>query len=258
MRCIFAAIVCVIWVTVQIPAPVLAQVPVSPDVPPDVAARALFSEGVALASRREFVAAAVKFHAAHDRVPTPASLFAWAQAERLGGNCPRAVPLYQKFLAGTPAADHVEAAQIGLRRCAETDPASLPLPSAPVTAPVAPAVPTSTPLPASAARPMPVVRTDWLSAGVLTAGTIALGVGTTFIVLSLGEENAAQNSSVYDGYLGHMERARWQRPLGIGVGAVGVGLLALGVYRVFGPTSVERTTVVPDLQSRGLIVRRTF
>ena len=107
-------------------------------------------------------------------------------------------------------------------------------------------------------RPAPGVRTDWLSAGLLTAGTVALGVGTTLVVLSVSAENAAKNATVYDDYLGRMERVRLQRPLGIGVGLLGAGVVALGLYRAFGTASLERTAVVPDLRARGVIMRRTF
>lgn len=259
MRRISILMVFVLWTAIRAPGSVIAQ----PQELPDGAAKALFDEGVVLASRREFLLAAEKFRAAHDRAPTPAALFAWAQAERLGGNCVRAVPLYRKFLEGTPAADHSEAAQIGLRRCAESDPtpapASAPAPVAvaPVKAPALVVAVPQMPMPVGP-RPAPVVRTDWLSAGLLTAGTVALGVGTTLVVLSVSEENAAKNATVYDDYLGRMERVRLQRPLGIGVGLLGAGVVALGLYRVFGTASLERTAVVPDLRARGVIVRRTF
>lgn len=61
--------------------------------------------------------AASEFKRAYREDPQPRTLFAWAQAERLAGNCEESIELYGKFLATEPPEADVEAAEFGIRAC---------------------------------------------------------------------------------------------------------------------------------------------
>src|SRR3954454_12539824 len=94
-----------------------------------------FDRGAALAAERRYDEAAQAFAAAYELDHRKETLFAWAQVERLRGNCAAAVPLYRRFLSSadlTPAQN--EAAALSIRRC-EAEPEPRPEPPPPVAAP---------------------------------------------------------------------------------------------------------------------------
>ncbi len=92
-------------------------------------ARAHYDAGMAHYQARAFVEAARAFAAARAIEPRPEWLFAEAQATRLSGDCPRAVRLYQEFLATSPPPPQVQATALALSRCERADVA--PAPSTP-------------------------------------------------------------------------------------------------------------------------------
>jgi hypothetical protein len=145
------------------------------------------------------------------------------------------VPLYREFLTKGPAPEHAQAADLGLRRCAEVGTSFPPEASSepkPAPAPVAPAV---SPV-ATAARGEPSAEagrgTDWLGGSLIALGTVGVGAGLALVALSVSEDRAAISAGFYEDYLAHMERGRLERALGIGIGAAGVALATVGVIRL--------------------------
>lgn len=65
----------------------------------------------------EFVEAAEEFEAAYRIDPQPRLLYAMAQAQRLSGDCRRAIRTYEAFLRTSPSATQVEAARDNIERC---------------------------------------------------------------------------------------------------------------------------------------------
>ena len=96
----------------------------------DGSAKELFESGVSAYKAHDYEAAVKAFAAAYDADPRPDILFAWAQAERLGGDCAHAVIHYRKFLDGHPPSVQAKAAQGPLERC-ERVLATAPPPPAP-------------------------------------------------------------------------------------------------------------------------------
>jgi hypothetical protein len=134
------------------------------------------------------------------------------------------VPLYRQFLALGPPPEHAQAADIGLRRCAAEPPG-----------PVAPE------------------RPDWVGGGLVALGSAGVGAGLLLITLSVNHERAAGRAGIdYDEYLGNMDRARVERPLGIGVGVLGTALLAVGMVRLLLPAPARETAVALEPGGRGL------
>jgi hypothetical protein len=191
-------------------------------------AERLFQQGVELAGKRAWAEAAAAFERSYAMAARPEALFAWAQAERLGGRCEQAVPLYQRFLALGPRPEHAQAAEIGLRRCA----------AAPVQPP----------------PPAPARRADWIGGGLVALGTAGVGAGLLLVTLSVSHERAAGRSGInYDEYLGNMDRARLERPIGIGAGVLGTALLASGIVRLlWSPAPPRETALVIEPRDRGL------
>jgi hypothetical protein len=207
-----------------------APAPPAPEVPPEApapeAAERDFADGVDAAARKDWAAASTAFERSFELGGRPDALFAWAQAERLGGRCERAVPLYRRFLALGPRPEHAQAADIGLRRCA--------------------AVPPGPP-------PPPPDRPDWIGGGLVALGSVGVGVGLLLVTLSVSHDRAAGRAGIdYDEYLSNMDRARLERPLGIGVGVLGTALLASGIVRLLLAPAARETSVAVAPGGRGL------
>jgi hypothetical protein len=184
-------------------------------------ARQLFDRGAARAAGRDYDGAAADFEASFAQDGRKEALFAWAQAERLGGHCTRAIELYRRFLAnGGITANQREAADLNIRRCQrEGDtPAPAPPPPSPLPALAAPA-------PTIVIAPAPARSRRAVMAGVVLAGAAAgaLAASGTFFVLSrIDERQALSVDTTWDDYYGPARRART-------TGFIALGLLGGGV-----------------------------
>ncbi len=65
----------------------------------------------------DYRAAAGKLQRSYRARPRARTLFLWAEAERLGGNCEDAVRLYRRYLARFPRAPHARGAKRGVNAC---------------------------------------------------------------------------------------------------------------------------------------------
>jgi tetratricopeptide (TPR) repeat protein len=195
----------------------------APEMSPE--ARAHYERGAAFSTAKNYEAAIREFQAAHAIEPRREFLFAWAQVERLSGDCESAIGLYQKFLDTTPPERQAEAARLNLSRCQQ---ALGPRPEVPAAIPPAQPGPsiavTAAPVPA----PAPVATSTKV---LLAAGAGIAGAGATLLVLSIFDERAAPDLIRYDDYLDRMHRARLERTLSfVGLG-LGAGLVAVGLFR---------------------------
>ncbi len=76
------------------------------------------AEAAAAAGEREDYETAIReLKTAYAIEPRPIVLYAWAQAERLGGHCNRAVRLYQDFLETNPGGEIENQARVNLLDC---------------------------------------------------------------------------------------------------------------------------------------------
>src|SRR5947209_99422 len=87
-------------------------------------------EASRLYDAKEYRESGAAYQRAYEIDPRPDSLYGWAQATRMAGDCQTAVPLYRKFLQGNPPAAHAAAARQNLARCVENEPAQ-PAPTQP-------------------------------------------------------------------------------------------------------------------------------
>ncbi len=104
-----ALLVCVATIGVAVPA--------HADKDKSAKAAAVQAEARKLATKGDFKAAAAKFEQAFALDASKNSLFGWAQAERMAGNCRAAYFNYARVLRMTPTAKQVEVVQYGMREC---------------------------------------------------------------------------------------------------------------------------------------------
>src|ERR1043165_2668234 len=84
---------------------------------PNAQAKAHFDQGAVFFAAKDYEAAISAFEAGYALDPRPEILFAWAQAARLSGDCPSAIVLYERFLAGQPPARQARAARANRELC---------------------------------------------------------------------------------------------------------------------------------------------
>jgi tetratricopeptide (TPR) repeat protein len=162
--------------------------PSSEPTPMNPAAQARYDQGLELYRQRDFRAAIAEFELGYGVEPRREFLFAEAQAYRLAGDCGRAVPLYQRFLATQPSAIQIDATRLGLERCAQRSAQ----PNIEVRAGFQPTTPVPLPPPPP---PVPPRGPWWQDAWGMTAvgaGVVALGVGVGFVLASNRAWDAAQ------------------------------------------------------------------
>jgi tetratricopeptide (TPR) repeat protein len=201
-----------------------------------------YQQGLAAYAARDYPRAIEALRVAYQLDPRPETLFAWAQAERLNGNCPGAIVLYRKFLATEPAPVQAEAVRVPLQRCekavaspgldeGEVTPASAPSDSA--TAAATPPAPGPAPAPAGQdtggdAHPRRFYQ-DPLGDVLVGAGAVAVALGAVYLMMASDADSAAQQAASYDEFGAHHDDATSRRTIGVIALGAGVGLVAGGL-----------------------------
>ncbi|MCA9720603.1 MAG: hypothetical protein KC468_38425, partial [Myxococcales bacterium] len=85
----------------------------------DLEAKAHLDRALELYTAGEYEEAIREFRSGYAIDPSPMFLFAWAQAERLTGDCLRAAELYRRFIATDPPEQQVAAAEAHIDSCSE-------------------------------------------------------------------------------------------------------------------------------------------
>ncbi len=194
-----------------------------------------------------YTEAASEFHSAHDLDRSPATLFAWAQAERLAGNCSTALVLYERFLGSNPSETHEAAAKKVMKLCSQTQSTEAE-PAEPTEAePVTPAGDT-TEMGETAAKGNTLTASttaqpeseawylDVLGDSLLATGVVALGVGTGYwfssrAALTDFENEEASPDKNHDKALGYYETAKSRRTVAIVTGSLGATLITAAIAR---------------------------
>jgi len=193
-----------------------ADPPMQPD------AKAHYDEAMALYSARQYRAAIAAFEAAYALDPRREILFAQAQATRLAGDCPAALPLYQRFLATDPPPQQVEATRIAVARCEAatvTAPGPARAPDPPVIVPPPP-------------PPPPRWYSDRAGAALVGAGLVGLGVGAALVSSARSTDDEARAERArYDTAAGLRDRAERRWAWGLGAIVAGSALVAAGAGR---------------------------
>jgi hypothetical protein len=195
--------------------------------PVDPAANQHLQAGLAHFTKKAYDAAIDEFKAGWAIEQDIDILYAWAQAERMRGNCPGAIKLYKQYLnLGSLTAAQQKAGQVNLERCQKALAGEQPEPDkqpdkqpALIEKPVAP----------------PAADTPWytdpLGDALVVVGVAGLAFGTVEMLSSTSEEDAATGATTYQDYKDHIESAQSKRTLAyVGLSA-GAALVVGGIIR---------------------------
>lgn len=163
---------------------------------------------------KRYDAAIAELKAGYAVDPKPEFLYAWAQAERLRGNCNAAVPLYQRYLASGVTAEQAKLAADHLAACtaaAPPPPESKPEPPPP-------------PPPAAPIRHKPWTK-DVVGHVLVGAGAAALVTGGILFATSAGDPSGDSYGAYQDSY----DSARTKRTIAIIALGAGAALVAGGI-----------------------------
>jgi hypothetical protein len=201
------------------------------------AARVELDAGLAAYERKDFAQAQLHFERAHGLDPTPASLYAWAQAARGAGDCATAVGLYRRFIDEGASGDSREAAEKNEARCREIlaqQPAPTTVEPQPAAAPApAPVVDTapSEPSPRARRRKPDAAGIALVSVGAaaVVAGAVCLGVGEGL----RSKQASTRDYDEFDELDGRIDALHIAGGVTLGVGVVlaVVGAVRLGLAR---------------------------
>lgn len=196
----------------------------------DDEARGHFERGQAAFAAGEYETAITELKAAYAIEEAPILLYAWAQAERLAGDCERAIELYARFLATSPPDAQEEKARSNIEVCGGDPDAAYVAPPPPPDkgvseAPEGPEGPIDAPEPE---QPKPEILGPVLLAGggvLAVTGAVLLGVG-------LGQGQRAVDADTQDEFVDQTDGARGLYTVGLVLVGVGAAVLIGGGVRM--------------------------
>ena len=222
-------------------------------------AASLFANGLRLYAEKNYEEAAVELAASYEAKADQRTLFAWAQAVRLSGQCEKSRELLANYVANGANSKQSKAAFKLMEDCTDSE-----VPDAP-TNPEPPAVVEEPPVASeeggestnaiavtSSARPSTVDSVspwykDWVAVGLLSVGVVGLGVsGLTYSSALQLESDGMQAGTSYDEFLDLKERSQDRRNLSLLTGTAGALLIGGGITYLLlrdTTTSSERSTV---------------
>jgi tetratricopeptide (TPR) repeat protein len=242
------------WAT--LPRPVAARASAQSEAPPAATAQEHYDAGMARFAARDWEAAERAFRAAYALDPRPDTLFAQAQATRLAGRCDEAIGLYQRFIAGGPARQQVEAARLSIARC-ETSAANAGAPPPDKAAPAAPARAGTAPTPVAqvsttppstanagaagdrgAAPPISAARLGWARATqdrparwLVAGGAAVAAAGVASLLLARSSNQEARAARPLDDFAESRDQAETRWLWGMTGVTIGAALVAAGLGR---------------------------
>lgn len=210
-----------------LPVVIAFQVAVGDDALPsdNNASKAAFEAGLTAYAAKDYDKAVAQFQLAHAMHARPEVLYAWAQAERLRGNCRTAIPLYARFVQESSSATARERANEQLVNCKKL-------------------------------QPPPWYEDTWghvLAAG----GLVAAATGGYFFLVSERDYDRAARAETFGDYADTFERAKDERLVAfIGLG-VGGALLAgaIGHYTWFARRVPASVGAAASREGGAIVVR---
>jgi hypothetical protein len=220
------------------------------DESPAAKGREHYRKAISEYGAKEYEAAIADFRDAYAYDPRPEVLYAWAQAERLSGDCPSAIVLYKRFLDGGAIGAQADAARANQEKCEqalatrpveEEQPAPKPKP-APIVVVAAPAVKRAP----KTRRAHVAWWKDPLGDGLVAGGAVALAIGLGYLSAADDAQSAAAHASTYDQYAAEIAAAGSHRTVGAVSLSIGAAIVAGGVVRwVYASRHGEIITITP-------------
>jgi hypothetical protein len=191
--------------------------PQQPDISKNPSVNEHFHAGLAAYGKQDYATASREFEAAYKLDPVPTVLYTWAQSERLGGHCDKAVPLYNKYLYADINDKQVVATREKIKLCEKQMPPPKPTPPEP-------------PPPETQPREeAPRWYKDKLGGALTAVGVIGVGIGVVYLVKASGTRADADNAMFLDDFKRGLDDATSQRRVGAVSLTIGLGLVASGI-----------------------------
>jgi tetratricopeptide (TPR) repeat protein len=174
-----------------------------------------------------YAEAADAFGEAFAADPEPKFVYAQAQAERLGGDCARAIEHYDRFLALDPEPGPAEDARTNRERCRQELERSRP-PPPPDPTPPRPTVVGPVDEPSASQRPW---HRDPLGGALVGSGLLVAGVGTGLLAGGVALDRSASDAAVEGDFERDRDRSVSMHRAGIALAAIGAAIVVGGVVR---------------------------
>lgn len=205
-----------------------------------------FEIGVKLYEAGKYEQAAEAFKGAYELAPAPQILFAWAQAERMSGDCKTAIKLFELVLEGELPDANRKAVHTNIEKCKELLAEAEQSPTLPPPEQIQPE-PQQTPPepgPAVTASASASAETDgrpWykdpVGGGLLASGALGVGIGVGFLVSASSADSAKDDATNYFDFESNRDRAESRGRIGVIATLSGTALIgaALAWYLLRGP-----------------------
>jgi tetratricopeptide (TPR) repeat protein len=226
-------------------------------------AKAHIAAGTKLYNVQQYDKAADEYQQAYLLDPRPEYLYASAQAQRLGGDCEKAIRSYQAYLRANPPEAERGKAEKNITRCEEdlkVRASGEPLPPPEEMPPLPPAPPEPPPEPEPThvvppPPPPPPGKSYAVGHLLVGGGVVVAGAGTYFFMTGRNKINDINAAATYDDFMTKrtgFDAAKTQQTFGfIGI-AAGVALVGGGIaYYVLHASSEEAPTIAPTITPGG-------
>jgi len=213
---------------------------------------------------QEYDKAADEYQQAYLLDPDPAYLYAVAQAQRLGGDCEKALLSYKAYLRTNPV--DPSKAQTNIERCEQDLANHTVTRETRIEAPIieAPVIPAPPPPPAEPEMVSAPWSGDWVGHVLVGTGVVATAAGAYFFMTGRSAISDNNTASTYDQFAsahGGLGNAHTKEVIGVSAMAVGGALVVGGVIHYFvhtRPTPVEHLSAIVGPQSTTLVLSGAF
>lgn len=188
------------------------KAPQRPDISKNAAVNEHFHAGLDAYDKQDYRTASHEFELAYKLDPIPTLLFTWAQSERLGGHCDKALPLYNKYLFADINDKQIAAAREKITICEKAAPPKK-----------------NEPEPPPVTHEGPRWYKDKLGGALTAVGAIGIGVGVVYLVKASGTRSDADSATNLDDFKHGLDDATTQRRVGAISLTLGVALVASGI-----------------------------
>ncbi len=162
--------------------------------------------------------------------PDPKYVYAQAQAERLGGDCARAIELYDRFLALDPPAKPAEDARTNRERCRQEIERAKPSPPPAPPPPPPPHASDVGPVDESPRQPRAWHR-DPLGGALVGGGLVVTAIGAGLIGGGVALDRSAADAPMEGAFERDRDRSVTMHRAGIALTAIGTAVVIGGVIR---------------------------
>ncbi|MFT3696495.1 MAG: hypothetical protein QM831_25365 [Kofleriaceae bacterium] len=212
-------------------------------------ARPHFVAGMKAFGAKDYKTARTELETAYKLDPEVPLLYIWAQAERLDGNCPHAVELYQKYLYSDINKAQADAARNWIKECGGTANTSKP-------ADPAPRPPKIDPDPIEIDQPSRYAfYKDPIGDAAVGVGVVAAAIGIVYFVKAGNAADAADSAMFLDDHLQLRNDAIHDRNIGIGLTIAGGVLVGAGIGVYLWHSHEANAHVATDGRSVALAIR---